>query len=211
VFLDGGSFPAYLAEGTGASRLPRERHTPDMKLQKLLSEEKAAIIKKWFDAVLETYPEDTSRFMGKKGNPFANPVGHNIRQGIEGVFDELLGDMDYERVSSFLDEIIRIRAVQDFTPSQAISFIFSLKSLIREELQKSRTEVPWEELLELESKIDKLALFSFDIFVACREKLYEIKANELRNMTFRLLQKVNVSDEDQGREPDSSSGNNDNA
>jgi RsbT co-antagonist protein rsbRD N-terminal domain len=182
-----------------------------MKLQKLLSEEKAAIIKKWFDAVLETYPEDTSRFMGKKGNPFANPVGHNIRQGIEGVFDELLGDMDYERVSSFLDEIIRIRAVQDFTPSQAISFIFSLKSLIREELQKSRTEVPWEELLELESKIDKLALFSFDIFVACREKLYEIKANELRNMTFRLLQKVNVSDEDQGREPDSSSGNNDNA
>jgi RsbT co-antagonist protein rsbRD N-terminal domain len=182
-----------------------------MKLQKLLSEEKAAIIKKWFDAVLETYPEDTSRFMGKKGNPFANPVGHTIRRGIEGVFDELLGDLDYERVSPFLDEIIRIRAVQDFTPSQAISFIFSLKSLIREELRKSRPEVPWEELLELESKIDKLALFSFDIFVACREKLYEIKANELRNMTFRLLQKVNVSDEDQGGEPDSSSGNNDNA
>jgi hypothetical protein len=66
-------------------------------------------------------------------------------------------------------------------------------------------------LLALESRIDSLALFSFDIFVACREKLYDIKANELRNMTFRLLQKVNVSDEDEGKEPGSSSCNNDNA
>ncbi|MEJ2697375.1 MAG: RsbRD N-terminal domain-containing protein [Candidatus Sulfobium sp.] len=182
-----------------------------MKLHELLSQQKAAIIKKWFDSVLRTYPEDSSRFMGKKGDPFTNPVGHTIRRGLEGVFDELLGELDYDKVSPFLDEIIRVRAVQDFTPSQAVSFIFSLKSLIREELARNRAEVSLEELLAFESKIDRLALFSFDIFVICREKLYEIKANELKNMTFRLLQRVNAMDEDKGGNPESSSGNNDNA
>jgi RsbT co-antagonist protein rsbRD N-terminal domain len=194
------------AAGTGVSRLSRERHTADMKIEKLLSEQKSAIIKKWFDAVVKTYPEDSSGFLGKQKDPFTNPVGHTIRHGIEGIFDELLGDLDYERVSPFLDEIIRVRAVQDFTPSQAVSFIFSLKRVIRDELLKRREGIPWDELPALESRIDRLALFSFDIFVACREKLYEIKANELRNMTFRLLQRVNVMDEESG----SSSVNNDN-
>ena len=185
-----------------------ERYTADMKLEKLLTEKKESLSKKWFDAVLATYPEDSSSFMGKQKNPFTNPVGHTLRRGIEGMLDELLGDFDYEKVSPFLDDIIRVRAVQDFTPSQAVSFIFLLKGLIREELLKSKTEVPWAELPALESKIDGLVLLSFDIFVACREKLYEIKANELRNMTFRLLQRVNVMDEDEGEKPGSSSGNN---
>jgi hypothetical protein len=46
------------------------------------------------------------------------------------------------------------------------------------------------ELLTLESRIDQLANASFDIFMKCREKLYEIRANELRNWTYRALQKT---------------------
>lgn len=182
-----------------------------MNLQELLTDRKAAIIEKWFEAVLETYPEDSSRFLEKQRDPFRNPVGHTMRRGIEGVFGELLGDLDYGRVSAFLDEIIRIRAVQDFTPSQAVSFILLLKGVIREELLKNGEKAPWDELPALESKIDRLLLFSFDIFVGCREKIYEIKANELRRMTFRLLQRANVVDEDKSSETGTSSGNNDNA
>ena len=182
-----------------------------MKLEDLLSEKKAAIINRWFDAVLASYPEDSSGFIVKRNDPFTNPVGYTIRRGIEGIFGGLLGGPDYEKISPFLDEIIRVRAVQDFTPSQAVFFVFQLKGVIRDELMKSGAEVPWEELRALEAEIDRLALLSFDIFVACREKLYEIKANELRNMTFRLLQKVNVMDEETEEKPGSSSGNSDNA
>jgi hypothetical protein len=181
-----------------------------MKLKELLTEKKAAILQRWFDVILATYPADTSNFLKKLKDRFTNPVGHTIAEGIEDIFDSLFGDADRDKISQFLDDIIRVRAVQDFTASQAISFVFDLKRVILEELERDgKGEVPYEELLALDEKIDTLALSSFDIFMKCREKLYDIKANELRNMTFRLLQRVNESDEVQGR-PESERGKNDN-
>ncbi len=167
-----------------------------MKVEKFLSEKKSEILKIWFDKILDTYPAETSNYLKKQKNRFANPVGSTIFQGIEQIFDELLGEVNPERVSPFLDNIIRVRAVQDFTASQAVSFIFSLKATIREEIEKSSNDSPsWEEMSVIDARIDKLGLLSFDIFMACREKLYDIKSNELRNMTFRLLQRANRLDE----------------
>ena len=183
-----------------------------MTLENFLPEKKSAILEKWFDLILNTYPADTSNFLKKQKNRFANPVGHTIYEGIEKIFDSLIQGVDLENVFPFLDNIIRVRAVQDFTPSQAISFVFSLKKVIREELESDKNvTVPYNELLDLDSRIDALAMVSFDIFIKCREKLYEIRANELRNMTFRLLQKANESggERDTGSSPKGS--NNDNA
>lgn len=177
-----------------------------MNLKNLLSERKSAILKRWFEMILETYPADTSNFLKNQKNPFTNPVGHTIFQGIEELFNELLNGIDSDPDSfktPFLDNIIRIRAVQDFTPSQAIAFVLLLKKVIREELKNDptlnllqgnsgRENGIIEELLALESKIDDLALLSFDIYMKCREKIYELKANEVKNMTFRLLQRANL-------------------
>ncbi len=178
-----------------------------MNLKDLLLEKKSAILKRWFNMILEIYPSDTSNFLKKQKNCFANPVGYNISQGINGVFDELLNEADTDKVSPFLDNIIRIKAVQDFFPSQAMSFIFLLKKAIRESLGNNLgnkihgTHIS-EELLLFESKIDDLALLSFDIYMKCREKVYELKANEARNMTSRLLQKANLIYEIQEEKPD---------
>jgi hypothetical protein len=174
-----------------------------MNFKDLLLEKKSAILKRWFDVILESYPADTSNFLKKQKNRFANPVGYTISQGIEGLFGEILQGIDSEKVSPFLDNIIRIKAIQDFTPSQAISFIFLLKKVIREKLgSEVRENRISEELLTFESKIDDLALLSFDIYMKCREKVYELKANEVRNMTFRLLKKANLIYEIQEEKPD---------
>ncbi len=172
-------------------------------LNALLVEKKSAIVKKWFDLIIDTYPSDASNFLKKQKNRFSNPVGCIISQGIEDLFDELLHDIYSDKCISKLDDIIRIKAVQDFTPSQAISFIFLLKKVIREklesEVQENRIS---EELLTFESKIDDLALLSFDIYMKCREKIYELKANELRNIPFSLLRKANLIYEIQEEKPD---------
>jgi hypothetical protein len=181
-----------------------------MRLEHLLSEKKAAIIARWFDVILDTYPADTSTFLKQQKNRFTNPVGQTILQGIESIFDELLQDGDPEKISPFLDNIIRIRAVQDFTPSQAVSFIFSLKNVMREELGTESGEHLFRELRELEDKIDSLALLCFDIFVKCREQLYDIKANELRKMTFRLIERANKMGEVQEDSSGPASSNSDN-
>jgi hypothetical protein len=159
----------------------------------LLSKKKSALLERWFDIVLETYPSDSSGFLKKKKRQFTNPIGFTIFQGLEDLLDELLQEreMDVEKVSSVLENIVRIRAVQDVTPSRALLFIFRLKNVLREELGNAGS-TPFEEIDALGSRIDSMALISFDLFMKCREKIYDLKANELRNMTFRLLQKAKL-------------------
>lgn len=182
-----------------------------MELKTLLSGKRSVILEKWFNLILESYPPDASGFLRSQRNQFTNPVGNTILKGTEGLFDKLLGEMDSdseEAVSLFLDNIIRIKAIQDFTPSQAISFIFDLKKVIREELKNENSGVESRisgELLKLESRIDELALESFDIYMKCREKIYDLRAKEFQDKTFRLLQMANLisdpelrSEEDHG-------------
>jgi RsbT co-antagonist protein rsbRD N-terminal domain len=164
-----------------------------MSLKNLLSEKKKSILGKWFNLILETYPSETIQFLKSQKDRFANPVGSIIFQGIEDILDQFLQESESEKISTFLDNVIRIRAVQDFTASQAVIFIFHLKKVIREELKNEiREKGLYDELLVLESAIDDLALLSFDIFMKCREQVYELKANEVKNMTYSLLKKANL-------------------
>jgi len=177
-----------------------------MNLKDVLSEKRSAILKRWFDVIVETYPAETATFLKNQKDRFANPVAAAVSHGIENIFDELLQGADTERVSPFLDNIIRIRAVQDFTPSGALAFIFLLKKVIREELGSEADKAPiLGEMITLESRIDDLALLSFNIYMQCREKLYDIRANEVKSRTFRLLQRANLicDIQDQEQEPDS--------
>ncbi len=158
-----------------------------MELKDLLSQKKTSVMKRWYDLIMQTYPAETAMFLQAEKDPFANPVGSTIYRGMEGIYEGLLRETDPEGVSGFLDSIIRVRAVQDFTPSEAVSFVFLLKDVLREEL---KDDVDPEGLLVLGSRIDALALSAFDIYVRCREKLYELKANELRNWTSKLIERA---------------------
>lgn len=167
-----------------------------MKLEKLLSQKKSAILERWLQLILETYPADAQRFLKKQKDRFANPVGTTISKETENLYKQLLQRVETESLSASLDRIFRIRAVQDFSPSQAVAFIFLLKRVIREELE---SEIPenrlFDELMIIESRIDDMALLGFDIYMRCREKIYEIRANEAKNRVSRLLQKSGLISE----------------
>jgi len=166
-------------------------------LKGLLTERKSAILKRWFDQVLKTYPDDTSRFLKREKDPFANPVGSSLKEGLTGILDGLLKEESPEGVDAFLEHIIRIRSLQDFSPSQAIGFILDLKHVVRADLKKQIQENQLHgELAELESRIDALTLLAFDLYVRCREKLYEIRVREVRghrDAAVRLLERANRS------------------
>lgn len=164
-----------------------------MKLKELLYKKKEDILKKWFDLIIETYPPETALFLKNKKDRFSNPVGSIIFDGAKNILDEIIQGVNPEKIPVFLDNIIRVRAVQDFLPSQAISFIFILKDIIRKELSKEILNDGLAlELLEFESQIDNIANLSFDIFMKCREKIYEIKAMELNNQTYTLLKRAKL-------------------
>lgn len=142
-----------------------------------LEEKGSAILKQWIARTLQSYADQTSRFLLDEKDPFRNPVGHALKEGLPVLFEELAGGMDAARITPALDSIVRIRAVQDFTASQAVAFVFLLKKIVHEELAG-------ENLAALEERIDELALLAFDLFMKCREKIYEIKANEARRRVF---------------------------
>ena len=74
---------------------------------------------------------------------FANPVGNSIIDKTEDLFDEIIceGDIDIEKIREILDELIRIRAVQDFSPSEAIDFLYTLKKIIKEEVEEKLNNI----------------------------------------------------------------------
>jgi hypothetical protein len=165
-----------------------------MKLNNYLFEKKSAVLKKWFDAVVETYPSETSALLRKQKAQFTNPVGYTLAEGLEHLFDALLQGMLPDTVSRFLDSIVRLRAIQEFAPSEAVMFIFRLKKVVRQELGNEILQQRGiiEELATFDTSVDDLALYAFDLYVKCREKIFELKANEAKNMTFRLLQQARL-------------------
>ena len=164
-----------------------------MTLRDLLHSRRAAIQKRWLEKTLETYAPDTSAFFKRQKDQFANPVGQALRAGTQTMVDCLLDEdeMDAEKICSALEEIIKIRSIQDFTPAQAVSFVFSLRPVIREELKGELDTARLAELARFEIRIDQLALFAFDVYVKCRERLYEIRVSEVKRSVSGLMRRLN--------------------
>jgi hypothetical protein len=161
------------------------KNSANMNLEKLLAKKRDRIVEKWIDSVQESYPSETVEFFRHQRNRFANPVGAAISETVGPLFDELLNGNNQQNISSFLDNIVRIRAVQDFPPSGAVAVVLLLKKVIRDEMRKDiDKDGLFEDLLEFESRIDYCVLLAFDVYMKCREKIWEIKLDEFKKRPF---------------------------
>ncbi len=165
-----------------------------MSIKIQLMPKKKAFLREWLNLLIATYPPETARMLKKEPNQFANPVGHTYSVALGEIFDEFLGDNNRERLSALLDKVLRIRAVQDFTPSGALAFVFSLKYLARDFLKTEieQGQVSTDELSDFDTKVDGLALLAFDVYARCREQLHEVRVTEIKNRTNRLLQRAQI-------------------
>ena len=171
-----------------------------MNLHSLLSSKKAAISDRWLDLILESYPADSTGFFKKTKDPFQNPVGQTFAMKTGCILDELLADADPGRLASHLQEIVKIKAVQDFPPSEALNFLFLLKQAIRENLEGalradeiSRADEITKELVTFESSIDRLTLKAFDLYMGCKNRMYEIRADEHRRRAYKLWERAGLN------------------
>jgi len=155
---------------------------------------KQAILKDWFQVAIDTYPADTAKFLKSQADPFANPVGQTTYQSLEALVDALINNAGRDAFAAALDPVLRIRAVQTLSASQATGFVFSLKQIIRKHVSGDGQDDPWLSDV-LERQIDEMALAAFDIYVACREKIFELKATESRKQFFGSLKRAGLIDE----------------
>jgi hypothetical protein len=174
-----------------------------VRLRKLLEQKKKAIVNQWFERVVKAYAPDTAQFLKNQKDPFSNPLGSALSEGLPVLFDQLLAGPQTATVKESLDPIIRIRAVQNYSPSQAIAFILILKNIIRENLATElKDRQTANELLQFESRIDTVSLVAFDIYMACREKIYDLKTNFQRNRVYRTFERAGLIIETPEQDPE---------
>ncbi|MBF0529825.1 MAG: RsbRD N-terminal domain-containing protein [Deltaproteobacteria bacterium] len=174
-----------------------------MDLKEFLLENRVSILDKWVNFIFDTYPADTASFLRRQKDEFANPVGSNVRAGLEEILDHLITAMpavnatrntvNWEQFHAPLDRIIRVRAIQSFTPSQAIAFILGLKPIVRTKLGQDVVDhTVAGQLTILEALIDDLLFMAFDIYCACRDTLADIRIKDEHRRLHLLLKRAKL-------------------
>ncbi|NLT96092.1 MAG: hypothetical protein GXW85_11310 [Clostridia bacterium] len=163
-----------------------------LKLNNFLAENKETLLNRWFHLVLEAYPTESAKHFGNLKSQFGNPVGFNIYEGLGLIYDELLqSKVNEENMFKALDKILRIMAVQNVPPSQAVRFMFKLKNIVREAVKKELAAGKLvEDLLIFEDKIDQTVLLGFNIYLNCRETIYKIRLHEVKTRC-DMLERIN--------------------
>ena len=162
-----------------------------MTILELLQERQTAIKERWKVLIIATYPADSRGFFLEQKNRFLNPVGGSLSRAVDELYHRLVDDASGEDFLPELEEFIKVRAVQDFEPSQAVGFILDLKQAIREQLSDLIvTPQLFSEFLSLENRIDRMVFQAFDFYMNSREKISEIRANEFRRRSYLALRRA---------------------
>ena len=165
-----------------------------MHLHNLLKEHKDAILVRWFDLIVKTYPGLSTIFLHKK-HRWGNPVGTNIEAAIAGLFDELLKPEAGEELAPLLDEVVRIRTVQEYSPSESVAILLFIKHVVREHFAKEIKggDIDVLELLQFEAKVDSMMLVAFDIYTKCRNQLFELRLSDFKIHFTGLLRQKGIT------------------
>ncbi len=149
-----------------------------MSLETVLADRRKEILRKWEEVVLDRYEAESVRIFKNQKDPFANPLGHKTSAGLEELYEVVCDESDVEIETPALGQLIKLMAVQNIAPSQALGFVFSLKVIVRKVAGKK--EISSREWESLDARVDRAALALFDIYNACREQLHRVRFNDLQ-------------------------------
>jgi len=156
-----------------------------MNLIEALKKKKEKILSTWVERTLDSYI--SSGFFKRSKDKFANPVGANIREGLTKLYNLIVKGADPQEYAEPLDQVIRIRAVQDFSPAQAVAPILELKWVVKQVFsadKECRELLP--ELDSFDCDVDRAALAAFDLYMECRDRLHRARIRELKSGSYIL-------------------------
>jgi rsbT co-antagonist protein RsbR len=108
-----------------------------------------------------------------------------LREAIHGDNLDNIEAPEFLKLRDILGNISRSRALQSFTPSETASFVFSLKEPILTRLGKSVADAPTleREIWSLTKLIDRLGLYTTDVFQKSREDVIVRQQQELAELS----------------------------
>ncbi len=156
-----------------------------MKLDEAFRNHRETIVDRWVNYTLSTY--EASSFFRKEKDKFANPVGGNTREALSALFGLLAKNADPQEFVAPLEQIMRIRSIQEFSASVAVGPIHAVKHITREVLEKDKERRHLiQELYDFEFAVDLAVLAAFDLYMQCRERLYQVRIQEIKTGRYIL-------------------------
>ena len=165
----------------------------------LSQNERTEMFQRWFDRIVDGYPAETARFLREQSDPFANPVGAGLREELAPILDGILDDRDPVEIEPALDRIVRVRALQDMSPSEAVSFVLVLKDIFEEVAGDEAGDAK----RVFNSRVDQTLMTAFNVFSRCREQVYDIRVKEIRNRSLKVMERLNSWREERAGGPPS--------
>ncbi|MGE5346982.1 MAG: RsbRD N-terminal domain-containing protein [Acidithiobacillales bacterium] len=169
-----------------------------MGLPEILREKQEALADRWRELVLMSYPPQAVAFLRQEKDGFRNPVGATIRQAIDELTGALVTGAGREDSAAAVDALVRMRAVQNFSPGQAVGFVFLFRRALADVLGEELAGVRAEELIGLDARVDGMALEAWDRYAASRDKVSELRAREATARTYALLKRAGLIVDDSG-------------
>ena len=167
-----------------------------MNIEELLAANIDAVRQHWLKSIIDTYPPDSREFFASKKDRFQNPVGDALSQLVDSSLQALLKNESEQDFSEILTEFVKMRAVQEFSPSAAVGFILFLKDSVREILSNDlKSNNLTRELAEFGKRVDNILLTAFDIYTKAKEKMYEIRLDEMRRRSFTAFRMIDSNSE----------------
>lgn len=154
----------------------------------ILQQKREKWIGKWLDSVYSTYPSESARFFKDTKDPFSNPVGATLKTGLSDLYDAITGSgFDPDAAKKALGPVVKLRAVQEFSPAAAVGFIFELKTILQH-----GAGLPESETGEMFFRIDAVMLMAFDLYMENKKTIYTLRASQARDNVRQLLVKKDL-------------------
>ena len=150
----------------------------------------ATLIKKYESDLFEGWVKEQLAAVGLRPDLMNEPELRNQSKEFLSLFtravqSENLEDImasEWTEVREFLGSVAKSRAEQGFSPSETATFIFSLKKPIFSRLQKELikdVEALGEDIWWVTVVLDKLGLYTFEVYQSSREALIKAQQQDL--------------------------------
>lgn len=169
-----------MAKNDRSSRIPEiiERHESDI-LSEWVRYQLAAIRSKTGVISDSALRDDSSRFLGLMSQALRKGSGVDI------------DNPNWEEIRHMLGDLSRSRALQGFTPSETATFVFSLKQPLFDRLRKEvggDADVLADETWSATALLDKLGLYTMQIFQTSREEIIQRQQQEMLELSTPVTQ-----------------------
>lgn len=176
-----------------------------MLLTERAKENKEILLQKWVDKYYAAYPLGSTGFIRTSTDRFKNPIGIITQTSLNVLYDAVIGeDIDLAQVHQALEELVKLRAVQEMPASRAVGPMVQLKTLFKtevfDELVKENKDSKvlaelFEDFFTVEARIDGLLLLSLDLYAADREKVFNLRVEEIHRSQSQVVRWAKLREE----------------